>query len=504
MKKIIPNLLAEVDALVLLERIEEESVDLVYLDPPWNTTSSFGYKDTSNAKRNKEAYQEYMYKVLQQSYRVLKETGNLVVYSEPRVSLNLHPIITKVFGEQNYVQEFILPRRNMMHSHVSQTITTIICYRKSSEHIFNSLVKRPEEELKTLFPFSDQEGAYRTVDLTTNIDRGQPTTFTWQGYEPSPKRYWKYSKERLDEFLDAGKIEIKNDVPRLKQYVDENNGLYKKIYTVWDDIDLRGKKFSGYSFSQSESLLDRIIKITTNPGALVLDPFCGTGTSLVVASERGRYWIGGDNSSQAINIIKTRDLSDFKLWYEKDFLKIPAKWNNYDFLFQTTEEQIAELIAEGENRTIEFKESAAYNYRTGKSEKDSLSKNILQGVASFLNSESEGTLFIGVSDDKSLIDLSLHDYGTANRQKNNQDGYELFLTDKISKKLGIGARKYCEISFHRINDCDICRIQITPSNELVFLEEDFYIRNGNRKKKLTNKEFFEFLKYRFQLNIDNH
>ena len=92
-----PNVLVNIDALEMLERIEDECADLVYLDPPW-----FQENNKKQKVNKEEEHNEFIYKVLQQSKRILKKTGNLAFFSEPFVNINFQPLIVKVFGAENF------------------------------------------------------------------------------------------------------------------------------------------------------------------------------------------------------------------------------------------------------------------------------------------------------------------------------------------------------------------------------------------------------------------
>jgi len=165
-----------------------------------------------------------------------------------------------------------------------------------------------------------------------------------------------------------------------------------------------------------------------------------------------------------------------------------AALDAYD-LFTLEPESLAlmQLIEKGEIGTTEFKVAACWNAVTSKKD-DSMRNNLLYGVAAFLNSYTGGTLLIGVDNAGNVIGLD-EDYKTANAQKPNRDGYQLFLQDLLKDNLiGIWTQFYT-ISFGVAQGKDVCRIDIQPSNEPVFLKNgDFYIREGNRKRKLNTYE----------------
>lgn len=136
-----PNVLAFTDALTLFERMENESIDLIYLDPHRH------YEDELE-------YNEFIYKILQQSKRVLKETGNLAFFTGTLNKVNLQPLITKVFGVENLVSEFIIPKKRspINRDNFTPKHETLIFLRKSKQSIFNDKTTKTEEEIIEQYP----------------------------------------------------------------------------------------------------------------------------------------------------------------------------------------------------------------------------------------------------------------------------------------------------------------------------------------------------------------
>jgi|688.fasta_scaffold384592_2 hypothetical protein len=168
-----PNVLVNIDALEMLERVDNECVDLVYLDPPWFQ------ENNKKQKANKEdEHNEFIYKILQQSKRILKKTGNLVFFSEPFVNLNFQPLIVKVFGAENFVGEFIVPQRNVFHQRFSQRHSTMIFYGRTNKHYFNNQIEMSSAEVEKLFPYIEKKGRYRLTPLISKFDRPS-MAFEW-------------------------------------------------------------------------------------------------------------------------------------------------------------------------------------------------------------------------------------------------------------------------------------------------------------------------------------
>jgi hypothetical protein len=159
--------------------------------------------------------------------------------------------------------------------------------------------------------------------------------------------------------------------------------------------------------------------------------------------------------------------------------------------------QVAALIAQGESAQVEFKVAALINPHTGQKD-GTMAANIVQSVASYLNSYEGGSLLIGVKDNGNLNDLHA-DYLAANPQKNNRDGYALWLSDTLGNQMGNQFMPYWTITFHHINGHDVCRIGIKPAPQPVYLKNgDFYVRGNQGKKKLTVPEAIAYIQQRWR------
>lgn len=160
------------------------------------------------------------------------------------------------------------------------------------------------------------------------------------------------------------------------------------------------------------------------------------------------------------------------------------------------DQQLAAIITKGENAQVEFKAAALINHHTGQKD-GTMAANIVQAVASYLNSSAGGALVIGAKDDGTLNDLR-PDYQAANAQKNNRDGYALWLSDTLGNQLGNQFMPYWTITFHAINGQEVCRIAIKPAPQPVYLKNgDFYVRGDQGKKKLTVPEAITYIKQRW-------
>ena len=122
-------------------------------------------------------------------------------------------------------------------------------------------------------------------------------------------RYWRYSEARMQELIDEGRVVQRKPgaVPRYKRYLDEMPGV--PLQDIWTDIPpiaSQAKERIGYPTQKPIALLERIISASSNPGDVVLDPFCGCATACVAAEQLGRRWIGIDISPKAVELVNMR------------------------------------------------------------------------------------------------------------------------------------------------------------------------------------------------------
>ncbi len=248
-------------------------------------------------------------KVLQHARRCLASTGNIFVHSEPEMNGSIRLLLDQVFGRENFRQEIVVPRpKPRNRGGLPAGHDTVFHFSVGSDFVYNPQTRElTEEEKAQLFSYSDAGGRYRLVSLVSPVSRPS-LVFEWAGVVPPDRKSWKYSRERLEQFNVDARIVMGplGTPPRLKQYASETSGA--EVGTVWDDLPLklRASEHADYPTQKPERLVERLIKMGSSGGGIVLDPFCGSGTTLIVASECGRRWIGGDNCLQAIEVTKRR------------------------------------------------------------------------------------------------------------------------------------------------------------------------------------------------------
>jgi site-specific DNA-methyltransferase (adenine-specific) len=385
---------------ILREHIKDESVDLIYLDPPFNSKRAYNllfktpkghvsdaqitaFEDTwhwgdqaerefaellhqSNTsiaetmqalrhflgENDVMAYLTMMANRLVELRRVLKPSGSLYLHCDPTTSHYLKILLDTVFGPHNFRNEIIWKRRTGSSSAVHQSNKFGVCtdsiffYTKTEKAVlhtqYNFDADGYQDYIDKFFKYVDEEGRrYHLADLSNPAPRPN-LIYEYKGYKP-PKNGWAISREKMEQWDKEGRLYFpkdKNGRIRRKRFLDELKG--KPVQSLWDDIEPIGAQAAerlGYPTQKPLALLERIINASSNPGDLVLDPFCGCGTAVHAAQKLGRDWIGIDITHLAISLIEKRLKSAFPgITFEvfgtpKDFdgAKDLAERNKYEF-----------------------------------------------------------------------------------------------------------------------------------------------------------------------------
>jgi len=352
----VKNTLYYGDNLDILRRyIKDESVDLIYLDPPFKSNQDYNvlfaehngtdsaaqikaFEDTwrwdkaaaksyheiveSGHQRVSQAMQAFrtfigesdmlaylamMAPRLIELRRVLKDTGSIYLHCDPTASHYLKMLMDSVFGPTNYRNEIIWKRSNPK-SHITinfPTCTdTILRYTKTSKYNYN----QPFEEhdpayVKSAYKYTDSKGRYRLLPLLNPNDNRPHLTYKFLGVT----RVWRWTRERMQKAYEDGLVvQLKEGaVPQYKKYLHDSKG--RTITNCWTDIpQVAGNEALGYPTQKPEALLERITEASSNKGDIVLDPFCGCGTTIVVAQKLKRKWIGIDVTHLAVALMKHR------------------------------------------------------------------------------------------------------------------------------------------------------------------------------------------------------
>ncbi|MGI8741773.1 MAG: DNA methyltransferase [Bryobacteraceae bacterium] len=344
---------------VLNKAIATESVDLVYLDPPFNSQATYNvlFRSTSGERSKAQieafgdtwhwgdeaesafdnvlncgntdaiemlrafrsflkendvmAYLSMMAARLIELHRALKPTGSLYLHCDPTASHYLKLILDSIFGVKNYRNE-ITWKRTTAHNDPGQygrNADIILFYTKGQIWTWNPMFTKYDPDYEARFKFTDPNGRKWYDDNLTGAGAGPDRMFGANGpISPSEGRHWMYDQDGIDELLARDKIYWTNTGrPRLKQYFDEVQGI--PLQAFWSDINAinsQAQERLGYPTQKPLALLERIISASSNQGDIVLDPFCGCGTTIHAAQKLDRHWIGIDVTHLAISLIEKR------------------------------------------------------------------------------------------------------------------------------------------------------------------------------------------------------
>jgi site-specific DNA-methyltransferase (adenine-specific) len=360
---------------ILREHIPDESVDLVYLDPPFNSSRTYNvlFRDESGKESEaqiaafddtwhwnqtaEQTYQELatsssvnianmigalrqfiganqmmaylvmMAARLVELQRVLKSTGSLYLHCDPTASHYLKLVLDTIFGPENFRNEIIWKRtsaKGLAFKRFATNHDVIFRYTKSDQAIWNSqYTEHDPEYVKNFYRFVEPgTGRRYRLDNLANPNKDRPNlTYEFLGVT----RVWRWTKKRMQEAYEKGLViqSKPGAVPALKRYLDEQEGT--PVGDVWIDIlpvQSQSNELLGYPTQKPLTLLERIIQASSNAGDMVLDPFCGCGTTIAAAQKLGRRWVGIDITHLSIALQKYRLKDSFGLVEKKDYVVI--------------------------------------------------------------------------------------------------------------------------------------------------------------------------------------
>jgi site-specific DNA-methyltransferase (adenine-specific) len=338
-----------------------ESVDLVYLDPPFNSNADYNvlFRETSGQVSQAQfhaftdtwswadaaetydqfidtcpnvavvemmeafhsflknspmmAYLAMMAPRLVELHRVLKETGSLYLHCDPTASHYLKLLLDGTFGAKNFRNEIIW-KRTTAHSDsrtkFSRVTDTILYFARSDAAQWNAQFQpHSESYLKSHYRHTDAAGrVYRLDNIIRSASMGPRPNLAYEYKGFTPPYGWRVVREKLEALDQNNRLYwSKTRTPYLVRYLDEQNGeILDSLWTDIDPVNSQAIERLGYQTQKPQALLERIISASSNPGDVVLDPFCGCGTTIHAAQKLGRKWIGIDVTYLAINLIKRR------------------------------------------------------------------------------------------------------------------------------------------------------------------------------------------------------
>jgi DNA modification methylase len=309
------------DNLEILKLLESETVDLIYLDPPFFSNRNYEviWGDEGEVRSFQDRwsggvdhYISWLKERVIEMHRILKSSGSLFLHCDWHANSYIKvEILDKIFGSNNFKNEIIWQRTNskgLAFTRLSQNHDTIFYYSKTNICTWNPIyLPHNEDYLEAFYKYIEPETGrkYRLGDLT-NPNKDRPNlNYEFLGIN----RVWRWTKERMQDAYEKGiVVQTKpGTVPQLKRYLDEQEG--NPLDDNWVDIStnkLNKNERIGYPTQKPEVLLSRIIEMTSNKGDIVLDPFVGGGTTVAVADKLSRKWIGIDQSVQAIKVTEMR------------------------------------------------------------------------------------------------------------------------------------------------------------------------------------------------------
>ena len=347
---------------VLREHVTDQSVDLVYLDPPFNSKRDYNllfktpkghesdaqitaFEDSWHWGEQAEreyaeilrqpntdvaelmpalraflgendmmAYLVMMANRLLELHRVLKPTGSLYLHCDPTASHYLKIVLDAVFGKENFRNELIWLRttpKGHAFTRFPSNHDVILFYGNGPEPTWHQLYLDQREEYVESHYSQVEEGTGRHYQLTSLLNPNHDRPNLTYEFPPGSGvvRVWRWTRERMLAAWNEGRVVIPkgNGVARYKRYLDEQEGV--PVGSVWTDIppiNSQAQERLGYPTQKPLALLERIINASSNPGDVVLDPFCGCGTAVHAAQKLERRWIGIDITHLAIALIEKR------------------------------------------------------------------------------------------------------------------------------------------------------------------------------------------------------
>lgn len=320
-------------------------VDLIYIDPPFNVGADFSFtasipdnpetedenEETSFLKspsiieqkayrdtwgQGLVSYLQWFYETIVLLRELLADNGSIYIHLDWHVGHYAKVVLDEVFSPELFQSEIIWQKTRVSKSQSStfgNVHDVILFYSKSDKKKFYSqYVDYPESYKKSHYGLVEEKTGrrYGLWDFTQS-GSGPARNFGDQVLSPPPGKHWIWSQERIDEGMKKGLIAFTSSgTPRLKRYLDEAKGNFiEDIWTDIYDVNAVAGERTGYSTQKPERLLERIIKSSSNEGDLVLDCFCGSGTTVTVAEKLKRRWITCDLGRFAIHTTRKRLLS---------------------------------------------------------------------------------------------------------------------------------------------------------------------------------------------------
>lgn len=314
------------DNLEIMKTMDSESIDLIYLDPPFFSNRNYEiiWGDDGEVRSFKDRwsggmdhYIGWLKERVEQMHRLLKPTGSIFLHCDWHANSYIRvEILDKIFGYHSFKGEIIWQRANA-HNDAKKKLAvlsdSIFWYSRSDKYYYSPMyVRHNESYLETFYKNDDDDGRgpYQLTDMSSPNPRPN-LMFTYKGFPP-PVKGWRYSIDTMEKLDSEGRIYFPKQNngdfdftkrPRLKKYLDDLKGqIVGNIWTDIPQVQSQSKELIGYPTQKPEGLLERIISMASNETDIILDPFVGGGTTMIVAEKLHRNWIGIDQSVQAVKV----------------------------------------------------------------------------------------------------------------------------------------------------------------------------------------------------------
>ena len=334
--------------LEIMKYMDKECVDLIYLDPPFFSNRNYEviWGDTGEIRSFQDRwsggishYIDWLKERVEEMHRVLKPTGSIFLHCDWHANAYIRvQILDRIFGEKNFRNEIIWKRAETVKGNFGQgkkaldyNTDTIFFYSKTYKSSFVQPFKGYSDKyINQFYKYQEIDGRkYRLISMIGpgGAAKGNPF-YEFLGVS----KYWRYSESKMKELFEKGLIvqTKKGTVPQRKQYLNEGKGV--PLQNLWDDIPaLQAQSIEriGYPTQKPESLMERIIKMASNEGDIVFNPFAGGGTTIAVADRLNRQWIGIDQSVQAVKV------TEFRLQKQTDLFTAPYTVQLYKYDYDT-------------------------------------------------------------------------------------------------------------------------------------------------------------------------
>jgi adenine-specific DNA-methyltransferase len=315
------NRLYHADNLPVLAALAQDEsvvgkVRVVYIDPPFATAASFESRKLNHAYDDQLVGPEFVEALrarLVFIHRLLADDGSLYLHLDGRMAFRMKVVLDEIFGEQNFRNCITRKKcnpKNYTRKTFGNVADYILFYTKTDDYVWNRPME-PWDDARAMkeYQYTDEDGRrYKKVPVHAPGVRNGATGQKWRGKSPPPGKHWQYPPAVLDEMDARGEIYWSpNGNPRRKIYFESSEGV--PLQDIWMDVrDAHNQniKITGYPTEKNPVILARAIEASSNPGDLVLDCYAGSGTTLAIADQCDRRWIGVDRSDEAIKTILHR------------------------------------------------------------------------------------------------------------------------------------------------------------------------------------------------------